>query len=112
MAYSATLMHTGRHSLAEGWMLRLFMLLMVATLAVCNVSNVQAASGAVALERIAQTVNVPLYKSRIIQLNGPVHKISVGNKEVADILVMRSNQVYIVGNGIGSRLNCRSVCSR
>jgi len=102
MAYSATLMHTGRHSLAEGWMLRLFMLLMVATLAVCNVSNVQAASGAVALERIAQTVNVPLYKSRIIQLNGPVHKISVGNKEVADILVMRSNQVYIVGNGIGT----------
>ncbi|MBE9398146.1 type II and III secretion system protein family protein [Pontibacterium sp. N1Y112] len=75
------------------------MLLLVASLAF---SKVHAAAEAVALERVAQIVNVPLYKSRIIQLGGPVHKISVGNKEVADILVMRANQVYIVGNGIGT----------
>ena len=99
MAYSATIMHTGRHSLSERWLLQLLMLLLVASLAF---SKVHAAAEAVALERVAQIVNVPLYKSRIIQLGGPVHKISVGNKEVADILVMRANQVYIVGNGIGT----------
>lgn len=99
MAYSATIMHTGRHSLSERWLLQLLMLLLIASLAF---SKVHAAAEAVALERVAQIVNVPLYKSRIIQLGGPVHKISVGNKEVADILVMRANQVYIVGNGIGT----------
>ncbi|MCO4757882.1 MAG: type II and III secretion system protein family protein [Oceanospirillaceae bacterium] len=98
MAYSATIMHAGRHSLSERWLLQLLMLLLIASLAFSKVD----AAEAVALERVAQTVNVPLYKSRIIQLGGPVHKISVGNKEVADILVMRSNQVYIVGNGIGT----------
>jgi len=99
MAYSATVEDTGRHSLSERWLIQLLMLLIIATL---SISNAYAVGEAIALERKAQIVNVPLYKSRIIQLGGPVHKISVGNKEVADILVMRSNQVYIVGNGIGT----------
>lgn len=99
MAYSATVKDTGLFSLSERWMMQLLMLLLIASL---SFSNANAAAQAVALERVAQTVNVPLYKSRIIQLDGPVHKISVGNKEVADILVMRANQVYIVGNGIGT----------
>jgi len=99
MAYSATVEYTGRLSLSERWMMQLLMLLLIASL---SFSNAHAAAQAVALDRVAQTVNVPLYKSRIIQLDGPVHKISVGNKEVADILVMRANQVYIVGNGIGT----------
>ncbi|MDI3323802.1 type II and III secretion system protein family protein [Pontibacterium granulatum] len=99
MAYSATVENTGLHSLSERWMMQFLMLLLIASL---SFSNANAAAQAVALERVAQTVNVPLYKSRIIQLDGPVHKISVGNKGVADILVMRANQVYIVGNGIGT----------
>ena len=99
MAYSATVEYTGRHSLSERWLIQFLMLLIIATL---SISNAYAVNEAIALERKAQIVNVPLYKSRIIQLGGPVHKISVGNKEVADILVMRSNQVYIVGNGIGT----------
>jgi len=49
-----------------------------------------------------QTFSVPLYKSRVVQLNGPVHKVSIGNDEVADILVMRSQQIYILGKGIGT----------
>lgn len=99
MAYSATVEYTGRHSLSERWLIQFLMLLVIAML---SISNAYAVNEAIALERKAQIVNVPLYKSRIIQLGGPVHKISVGNKEVADILVMRSNQVYIVGNGIGT----------
>ncbi|WP_370279041.1 type II and III secretion system protein family protein [Pontibacterium sp.] len=99
MAYSATVEDTGRHSLSERWLIQFLMLLIIAVL---SISNAYAVDEAIALERKAKIVNVPLYKSRIIQLGGPVHKISVGNKEVADILVMRSNQVYIVGNGIGT----------
>lgn len=99
MAYSATVANAGRHSLSERWLIQLLILLLVASF---GNGKAHAVSEAIALERKAQIVNVPLYKSRIIQLGGPVHKISVGNKEVADILVMRSNQIYIVGNGIGT----------
>ncbi len=98
MAYSTTLTRSSQYSLTGQWVLRLLMLLILAT---ATMTNVQAA-GVTALNGGSQTINVPLYKSRIFQLDGPVHKISVGNKGVADILVMRANQVYIVGNGIGT----------
>ncbi|SIP92172.1 type II and III secretion system protein family protein [Marinobacterium stanieri] len=49
-----------------------------------------------------QTFQVPLYKSKVVQLSGPVHKVSIGNDEVADILVMRSQQIYVLGKGIGT----------
>ena len=47
-------------------------------------------------------VTVPLYKSRIIELSKPVKKISVGNPEIADILILRSKQIYIVGKALGT----------
>ncbi|MBV0933493.1 type II and III secretion system protein family protein [Marinobacterium weihaiense] len=49
-----------------------------------------------------ERLTVPLYKSKVVQLNGPVHKVSIGNEEVADILVMRSQQIYVLGKGIGT----------
>lgn len=49
-----------------------------------------------------QQLSVPLYKSKVVQVNGAVNKISVGNKEVADILVMRKQQIYVLGKGIGT----------
>lgn len=100
MAYSTTIPRTTTgYDLAQSWTCRLLVLLMLACL---TLNGVQASEHATELNGVAKTVNVPLYKSRIVQLGGPVHKISVGNKEVADILVMRANQVYILGKGIGT----------
>ncbi len=48
------------------------------------------------------SVQVPLHKSRIIQLRSPVAQVSVGNPEVADILVLKANQLYVVGRSLGS----------
>ena len=53
-------------------------------------------------DSMVQHFSVPLYKSKVVQLNGPVHKVSIGNEEVADILVMRSQQIYVLGKGIGT----------
>jgi pilus assembly protein CpaC len=47
-------------------------------------------------------VEVALNKSTVLQLNTPVKKISIGNPAIADILVLRAGQVYILGKGLGS----------
>lgn len=47
-------------------------------------------------------INVPIYKSRIIEIATPVAKVSVGNPEVADLLIMRSQQLYLLGKGLGT----------
>lgn len=48
------------------------------------------------------TVEVPLHKSRLVDLDRPVKRVSVGNPEIADILIMRSRQVYVLGKTLGS----------
>jgi pilus assembly protein CpaC len=47
-------------------------------------------------------VEVALNKSTVLQLNTPVKKISIGNPAIADILVLRAGQVYVLGKGLGS----------
>ena len=49
-----------------------------------------------------RTIWVPLYKSHILELNTPVSKISIGNPDIADILIMQSGQLYILGRGLGT----------
>lgn len=49
-----------------------------------------------------RTIWVPLYKSHILKLNRPVKKVSIGNPGIADILIMRSDQLYVLGRGLGT----------
>jgi pilus assembly protein CpaC len=50
----------------------------------------------------SRAFEVPLYKSRILDVDKPVKKLSVGNPEIADILILRANQVYVVGKSLGT----------
>lgn len=45
---------------------------------------------------------VPLYKSRVVSLDAPAKRISVGNPEIADILILRSTQLYVLGKDLGT----------
>lgn len=45
---------------------------------------------------------VPLYKSTVVALSRPAGRVSVGNPGVADILVLRSRELYVVGKALGS----------
>ena len=45
---------------------------------------------------------VPLYKSRIIRLAGPAARVSVGNPDIADLIILRSNQLYVLGKDLGT----------
>jgi pilus assembly protein CpaC len=45
---------------------------------------------------------VPLYKSRVLSLDAPAARISVGNADIADILILRSSQLYVLGKDLGT----------
>jgi pilus assembly protein CpaC len=45
---------------------------------------------------------VPLYKSTVVPMGRPAVRVSVGNPGVADILVIRSRELYVVGKALGS----------
>lgn len=50
----------------------------------------------------SQSINVPLYKSRLISLTAPATRVSVGNPDVADILILRATQLYVLGKDLGT----------
>ena len=50
----------------------------------------------------SRVLQVPLYKSRLVEIGHPAKRVSVGNPEVADILILRSDQLYVVGKKLGS----------
>lgn len=49
-----------------------------------------------------QTMQVPLYKSQLIRLAAPAARVSVGNPDVADILILRATQLYVLGKDLGT----------
>jgi pilus assembly protein CpaC len=49
-----------------------------------------------------QALRVPLYKSKLVRLSAPATRVSVGNPDVADILIVRSNQLYVLGKDLGT----------
>ncbi len=50
----------------------------------------------------ASSMTVPLFKSRVVALNAPAARVSVGNPDVADILILQSTQLYVLGKDLGS----------
>jgi pilus assembly protein CpaC len=51
---------------------------------------------------VESVVAVPVNKSRVLDLARPALRVSVGNPDIADILVLRSRQLYIVGKALGT----------
>ncbi|MCC6075949.1 type II and III secretion system protein family protein [Pseudomonas sp. GCM10022188] len=47
-------------------------------------------------------VEVPLYKSRVLATRGAVRKVSIGNPEIADVLVTNPRELYLLGRSLGS----------
>ena len=81
----------------SAWMtLLVFMLLMWLTPASAQSRITRLGGGA------ENSVSVPLYKSRIIGLNTPAARVSVGSPDVADILILQSTQLYVLGKDIGT----------
>lgn len=48
------------------------------------------------------SVKIPIFKSKNLNMKQPVHRVSVGNPAIADILILRSRELYIVGKKLGT----------
>jgi Flp pilus assembly secretin CpaC len=48
------------------------------------------------------SIQVPIYKSRVLSTRAAVKRISVGNPEIADILITSPRQLYLLGRSLGS----------
>ena len=49
-----------------------------------------------------EVLTVPLFKSRVVKLDAPVSRVSVGNPDIADILILRATQLYVLGKDLGT----------
>ncbi len=47
-------------------------------------------------------LEVPLYKSRILSLPASISRISVGSPDIADLLLLRSTELYVLGKDLGT----------
>lgn len=72
------------------------------SLAVTASAQSAAATGSTLRQGLAATMTVPLYKSGVLRLDSPAARISVGNAQIADILILRSTQLYVLGKSLGS----------
>ncbi|WNC67656.1 type II and III secretion system protein family protein [Thalassotalea nanhaiensis] len=52
-------------------------------------------------EKEANAIKVPIFKSRNLKMKHPIHRISIGNPDIADILVLRQDELYVVGKTLG-----------
>ena len=47
-------------------------------------------------------LEVPLYKSRVLSLPTSIKRISVGSPDIADLLLLRSTELYVLGKDLGT----------
>ncbi len=45
---------------------------------------------------------VPLYKSRVVQLITPIARVAIGNPDIADIVILQASQMYVLGKDLGT----------
>jgi pilus assembly protein CpaC len=64
-----------------------------------NAQLIQESSGQLAE---ATQLAVPLYKSRILSSTVPVERVSVGNPDIADLLILRAQELYVLGKDLGT----------
>ena len=48
------------------------------------------------------TLTVPIYKSRVVSLPTPAKRVSIGNPDIADVLIIGAGELYILGKDLGA----------
>src|SRR5689334_1390150 len=57
--------------------------------------------GAVHAERNT-SLSVPIYKSRVVTLSTAAKRVSIGNPDIADVLVIGGGELYVLGKDLGA----------
>jgi len=66
-----------------------------------TVAAQEASSQIVHAERYT-TVAVPIYKSRVVSLSTAAKRVSIGNPDIADVLIVGTSELYILGKDLGA----------
>ena len=74
-------------------------LLLMAVLTLPSTGSAQSTEGSSVL---TSELVLPLFKSGILELQKSPSRVSVGNSAIADILILRSNQVHVLAKALGS----------
>jgi pilus assembly protein CpaC len=48
------------------------------------------------------TLTVPIYKSRVVTLSTAAKRVSIGNPDIADVLILGSSELYVLGKDLGA----------
>ena len=48
------------------------------------------------------TLTVPIYKSRIVSLPTPAKRVSIGNPDIASVLIIGAGELYVLGKDLGA----------
>jgi pilus assembly protein CpaC len=48
------------------------------------------------------TLTVPIYKSRVVTLPTAAKRVSIGNPDIADVLILGSSELYVLGKDLGA----------
>ena len=51
---------------------------------------------------VHSSLDVPIYKSRIAELAEPARRVSIGNPDIADVLMFNPHELYILGKDLGT----------
>jgi pilus assembly protein CpaC len=57
--------------------------------------------GTVHAER-STNLTVPIYKSRVVTLSTAAKRVSIGNPDIADVLIIGASELYILGKDLGA----------
>ncbi len=88
--------------LRTGLLSGMFCLFGAACLMNSAISWAQAPSDQVIHAERYTTVTVPIYKSRIVTLSTAAKRVSIGNPDIADVLILGSSELYILGKDLGA----------
>ncbi|MDC0609341.1 type II and III secretion system protein family protein [Vibrio sp.] len=58
--------------------------------------------GALAAMQTGKVIQVPHHKSAFVQLSGKAKRVSLGDPSVLDIVMMKSDEVFLIGKRLGS----------
>jgi pilus assembly protein CpaC len=81
------------------WIKTVLLIALCAGPAVAGAQLIQESSASVTE---ATSLSVPLYKSRILTSAVPVERVSVGNPDIADLLILRAQELYVLGKDLGT----------
>ncbi|MBA6390712.1 type II and III secretion system protein family protein [Colwellia sp. BRX10-3] len=88
-------MKTGIHN--KKVFISLSLLLVMAQLLIVNTV---AAGGPTSV--VSDVFKVPIFKSKNLTIKQTVSRVSIGNEQIADILILRAKELYIVGKKLGT----------